>query len=55
MNGEQGKRVEHCPLRFTVCFPSCHWWRRDFVCSFAEEMQARKQAEELRAMRDSSR
>lgn len=55
MNGDIGKRIQDCPLGFDVCYPSCFWWRRNYVCSFQVERQTRKELADMKAMRAMSR
>ena len=54
MNTE-GKTRPDCPLGLGVCFPSCHWWRQGFICSYAIEQQCRRELEDIKAMDGASR
>ena len=45
----KGQRVENCPLKLEVCFPSCYWWTEK-GCRYPS-LADRKQLDDLKAMR----
>jgi len=42
-----------CPLHLEMCYPSCHWWIRDFKCGYDRAVQ--KEVADLQAMKEASR